>query len=247
VSARSRRAAVAVAVAVAAAALALASCAAIDVQLPGRSSCPARGGAMVRVDGRFCIDETEVTREHYAAWLATRPPTAGQPRSCAWNEDFTPRCEWPAADKAGGPVVCVDWCDAAAYCRAVGKRLCGRVGGGASAYAQWRAPSSEWMSACARAGLEHDGARCNGWKRGARKTLASRRDAECRGPDGARDLLGNVWEWEDSCDADAGARDHCRVRGGSFLSTDEHLSCQEPGQQARDGTQDDVGFRCCAD
>ena len=32
------------------------------------------------------------------------------------------------------PQVCVDWCDAYAYCKAVGKRLCGRIGTGANLY-----------------------------------------------------------------------------------------------------------------
>jgi formylglycine-generating enzyme len=210
-------------------------------------SCPRAGAAMVRIDHRFCIDTTEVTREQYAAWLATHPSTAGQPKSCEWNTDFTPRCEWPPADKGAHPVVCVDWCDAKAYCHSIGKRLCGRAGGGANAFNDWRAPSSQWMTACQSTGVERDSARCNGWKSGARKALAMTRENRCVGPQGVRDLIGNVWEWEDSCNADQGASDHCRVRGGSFLSADEYLSCAQPGELPRDGSQEDVGFRCCAD
>jgi formylglycine-generating enzyme required for sulfatase activity len=62
-------------------------------------------------------------------------------------------------------------------------------------------------------------------------------------------MSGNVWEWEDSCDAASGDSDTCRVRGGSFSSSPELLKCsadstkiQVSAANAQDsGAQDDGG------
>ncbi|MGC4065108.1 MAG: SUMF1/EgtB/PvdO family nonheme iron enzyme [Polyangiaceae bacterium] len=51
------------------------------------------------------------------------------------------------------PQVCVDWCDASAYCSSLGKRLCRRIGGGMNPFDRFADPgSSEWMNGCSAGG-----------------------------------------------------------------------------------------------
>ena len=107
------------------------------------------GPMLVRVelsDRAFCMDATEVTNGHYAAWLETGPDPAAQPASCGWNESFAPWEQvWPVPpDHMDHPVAGVDHCDAEAYCRFAGKRLC-RAGAEAGA-------TEEWEAACTRGG-----------------------------------------------------------------------------------------------
>ena len=122
----------------------------------------------------YCIDSTEVTRDHYAAWLAGSPTTSTQDAWCTWNTDFTPTCSWPPTAVGGYPQTCVDWCDASAYCKAVGKRLCGKIGGGSNAYADYENPAlSQWHHACTSGGQyaypygnTYDPQACNGYEKG---------------------------------------------------------------------------------
>ena len=65
-------------------------------------------------------------------------------------------------------------------------------------------------------------------------------------------MSGNVAEWEDSCDGDAGANDKCRLRGGSYTAArnGNQVRCDADRQANRvsDGgvaELADVGFRCC--
>jgi len=120
------------------------------------SDCMGNGGpSMVRLPQGYCIDTTEVTRAHYSAWLATTPSTALQIAECSWNTSFAPNpscmttasvCQSNCSDH---PQVCVDWCDAYSYCQAMGKRLCGKLGGGSNAFADYASASlSQWYSAC---------------------------------------------------------------------------------------------------
>lgn len=232
----------------------------------GQGMCPAgeasggMGPDMVRLPEGFCIDTTEVTRGQYDAWLATDPSVAGQPSACSENTDFEPGCD--SGD--GQPVVCVDWCDARAYCEAAGKRLCGRIGDGGAyefdAYAD--ATVSEWHAACTSGGAHAytygdtlDTQICRGadaedhttWGFVDVGTLSG-----CHSPEpdygAVFDLSGNAAEWDNSCDGeepDSG----CRIRGGSFEFNDVGLRCAmaERLHWPRMRRVVSVGFRCCAD
>jgi formylglycine-generating enzyme required for sulfatase activity len=237
----------------------------------GDGDCPAgqanagMGPEMVYLPEGFCIDTTEVTRGQYKAWLETTPSTAGQPSACGDNENYEPSCNWPPADnEANYPVVCVDWCDARAYCEAAGKRLCGQIGGGGGyEFDSYNDASvSEWHTACSSGGEyeysygdEYDPLTCRGadaedyttWGFVEVGTLAG-----CHSPadpySGVYDLSGNAAEWDNGCDGDEPDAP-CRIRGGSFEFNDVGLRCAMAGdlRWPRMRQVVSVGFRCCAD
>ena len=229
----------------------------------GADGCPeGLGPAMVRVPEGFCIDTTEVTRAQYAQWLDTSPSTDAQPSACAGNDDFTPSCNWPADE--GHPVVCVDWCDARAFCEAAGKRLCGRVGGGGGyGFEGHDDPAvSEWHAACTSGGQYDytygdalDTAVCRGadaedyttWGLGETGSFAGCHSPE-EGYAAIYDLSGNAAEWDDGCEGD-GAEDACRIRGGSFQHHEHGLRCAmgQALRWPRTRAASAIGFRCCAD
>jgi formylglycine-generating enzyme len=212
---------------------------------------------LVTMTGGYSIDATEVTRSQYASWLWTSPSTAGQPEYWAWNDSYTPIAEWPQGKKGAFPVVYVDWCDAYAYCAAVGKRLCGSIGGGANRFEEYGNPTqSQWYNACTSNGLNeypygnaYDGTTCNGADnlKGASVEVATMMG--CASPvdgyGGVYDLAGNVWEWEDSCDGTAGDRDRCRIRGGSSYDSSAALQCGA-NYVNRVYVSVLLGFRCCS-
>jgi len=211
------------------------------------------------------VDATEVTRAAYQAWLDTAPTGAGRPPECVDNASFVPTCLWPPGTAADYPVVCVDWCDAQAYCADTGRRLCGRIGGGPTPFSgssYQDASISQWYRACTSNGTfptppgtasypygdTYGATTCNGASRlGDSAPVASFPD--CRSPvpgyDDVYDLSGNAWEWEDSCEAATGMSDMCRMRGGGWGSVRADLTCQVDGQLPRSSTAGELGFRCC--
>ena len=217
-------------------------------------------------NGAFTIDATEVSAGQYASWLASSPPLDGQPSYCSWNTTYTPSCSWPTvAGLEKRPVVCVDWCDAYAYCARIGKRLCGGIGGGESAFAAYSsATTSQWFNACTSGGVNtypygksFGAGKCNDYSVGGVDGPAvdvgsmTACQSSVAGYQGVFDLNGNVSEWEDSCDAQTGASDNCRVRGGIWMDTLlSGMSCALDKTVARSGASYGVnrstGFRCCS-
>ena len=216
----------------------------------GMQIIPASGG------GAYCIDATEVTYERYNEFYSANPPIGSQiPECLAWNTDFTPEVGWPPLPtEVTLPVVGVNWCEAYEYCVWRGKRLCGQVGGGASAFAEYvNADLDQWFDACSAQGNYdypygdlYETHTCNGLDNLLAHTMKEDVATNCVG--GALGLIhmsGNVREWEDSCDGSTGQTDHCRSRGGSFRSNMTDLRCDAPTNDTRDVAADDLGFRCC--
>src|SRR5262249_6636582 len=116
----------------------------VDVSADTTQSCPSgRGPAMVlakSLSGQtWCIDSTEGTQAQYAAFLADKAgDVSGQSAECQWNTSYVPlsACSrFPSFDpvaRKNKPVSGVDWCDALAFCKWAGKRLCGAIGDGGS-------------------------------------------------------------------------------------------------------------------
>jgi formylglycine-generating enzyme required for sulfatase activity len=233
----------------------------------GPNGCPEQ---MVAISdpagGQYCVDSFEVTNAQYAAFLAHTgsQQLRAQPASCSWNNTFQPyaanaSCEgrYDPAGHGDMPVVCVDWCDAHAYCQWAGKRLCGRIGGGANPYNDLlNANEDQWYRACSAAGTRYypygnsyEAAACNGPDYGSGAPIAVGTATACvASTPGLYDMSGNVGEWEDVCDANAGTYDDCSIKGGQFdSSTSGLMRCDSISLSTRVSAQADVGFRCCWD
>ncbi len=220
--------------------------------------------------GTFSIDSTEVTRGQYEVFLKQLPPAGGFPNFCsfkAWSPaSFTPDsgCMAQASVSASGPgslyktpVVCVDFCDAFAYCQWAGKTLCGGTTMNPP-NAPWDKLDdvnvNAWTSACTANGAAaypygptYVPGQCNDQVLG-REEVGAR--AKCHsvkpGYDALRDMSGNVAEWTDACHP-VSPMDECAVRGGDFGASEDALSCvpSNPEYFSRDAVADFIGFRCC--
>ncbi|MFI5300842.1 MAG: formylglycine-generating enzyme family protein, partial [Polyangiales bacterium] len=218
--------------------------------------------AMVAIDGH-CVDATPVTQAQYEGFRGSvGPDPSGQRAGCEWNltynldvdtcGQFDSEPPYNPALYPNRPAVCVDWCDAAAYCTWAGKQLCGGRDGSAIAIATGDAPtvtSSEWLFACTQGGL-------TAYPYGAEHTQACGQRGDTLHDVGALpychgqappytlllDMNGAILEWEDACIVD-GAGDSstvCRTIGGD--------ACNGAfAGDRRAGFDDHRGFRCCAE
>ena len=175
---------------------------------------------------------------------------------------------WAKVDPLGGddlPIVCVNWCDAYAYCKDNGKVLCGTHDGKAVPWNDHDTPEvSQWYNACVLGddlffryrypyGRVYNQAKCNVEDQDLQ---AVRSNTWCTAPkdssyEGVYDLIGNAAEWVNSCD-DEGDTEVCWVRGGAAGDPSkpeglapERMNCKSGRSQQFDASQDKTGFRCC--
>jgi len=226
--------------------------------------CPA-GMLVVPIQGGgiYCIDSVEVTYLAYNSFYSANPTTANQDPWCSWNVGWTPTGAWPYPQaNEYEPVRYVNWCQAEAYCKYNGRRLCGQIGGGSSPQANFNDYfKDQWFNACTAQGANCTGTGCYPYGTSFNANLCNGDGSSgpapytnlvnCQGGEpGLLNMSGNVAEWEDSCAANSGSGDECAVRGGSYLDSSDNLRCDSdqttgPLTQPRDYAGNDVGFRCC--
>lgn len=193
--------------------------------------------------GPFYVDSTEVTVGQYALFVAAKgDDTSGQSAECAWNDTFVPLEKGEAPHH---PVTHVDFCDAAAYCAWADKQLCGKIGGGPLAFADLASSTkSQWFAACGGSkgqpypyGSSFQGGVCNS----STDELAEVGSHDgCEGfSSGVFDMVGNVAEWVNACEANLG----CQTIGGHYA---ESGTCSLSSLKHRDEQLPNVGFRCCS-
>lgn len=255
-------------------------------------------------DGGYCVDRYEVTRAEYEKFEVDIQDASFfidaslEAQLCDASGVSEPLTSGTIHDH---PVRSVNWCDAYLYCKAVGKRLCGKVGGGPNASSDPDSMSDEWFRACSDGqagpgtmgapGLDLDDCSDCDPDAGCNENAAPSgcSDDDCgNGADlldvgsyprcvtdaGVHDMIGSVWEWEDSCDDggfdDAGmqlvrnpSKDLCWRRGGAWTfpnhtntkneRSEACLSCNAcdagsvVGAVSRGAAEADTGIRCCAD
>lgn len=219
------------------------------------------GPPMIRIptpsapEGTMCIDQTEVRNDDYAKFLAatnggTNVGLVELGPECAYKTTYLPK-QWPPSNM-NHPVVYVDWCDAYAFCKWAGKRLCGQIGGGAIEPWKYADPASnQWMNACSAGGKydfpygdqhrsnychiaeESCGSNCPNFDVGTKPLCQAAPPY-----DGVFDLVGNVREWEDSCLS----IDACNARGSD---SDTEGPCSTTTVVSRSAGGNYIGFRCC--
>lgn len=211
--------------------------------------------------GTYGIDVHEVTRAEYQAWLDTNPNPASESGVCAFNAvalGFNPGSTCAALDTCNGtscPRSCVDWCDARAYCLAVGKRLCGPIDPLApSVFGDFDdVTKSQWFNACTNGNTTAyvTGANAGGCRVDDVGSAVPVETSSCTsvvaGYTGTHDLVGNVFEFLDFCNGTAGATDTCAAIGAAFTEEIPFDDCISGGHTYKRSDRFAAGgFRCCS-
>ena len=245
--------------------VALPACPKGMVAIPAGTFEPARAKGTVEV-AAFCLDETEVTVEAYAACMraasCTEPERFRRDNPTMFGED----CNWKHPDdRSRHPINCVDWVQATAFCAWAEKRLptaeewewAARGGDEARRY-PWGAdaPAADLLNACGaecakrdrsshRVGHKAMYAESDGWVGTA--PVGSFPKGKSRF--GALDMAGNVEEWTSTKQA-AGPSDPAdgRVfRGGSFSrDAPEAVSASSRTAYLTDLDTPVIGLRCAS-
>lgn len=254
------------------------------------------GPPMVRVttpSGKsYCIDSYEITQKDYSNFYEENKsgPLAMDPKKihpqCEFN-NFYPKVGSPEASCSvskfhflpekypDAPMSCVDWCDAKAYCEWAGKRLCGRVGGGAVSKEDMNNPNEDqWYNVCSMGGKskyatgdKYQEGQCLDKSylpidpdkmseeeiesRAEKKFTMGHKDLpNCHGTeapfDQIYDINGGRSELTDACTGD-GPNDQCFKRGGHLNSHEQEFDCTQSYINSRIEASPSTGFRCCLD
>jgi formylglycine-generating enzyme required for sulfatase activity len=112
--------------------------------------------------------------------------------ACTLPNQSSALCNYGAAGKEQHPINCISWDQARAFCSWAGKRLCSEaewelaaVGSDGRTY-----PWGDDAPTCERAVLDQEEFGC-----GTGSTFPVGSKPEGDSPYGARDMIGNVWEW----------------------------------------------------
>jgi formylglycine-generating enzyme required for sulfatase activity len=166
----------------------------------------------VKVDA-FCMDITEVTVSAYGACKTCSAPAREveyPDLKDAERAIWSPSCNANHPERGDHPVNCVDWDQASAYCKSVGKRLPTEAeweyaarGGDAQRTYPWGedAPTPKLLNGC--------GTECVQMLAGRGQEWTAMYDEDDGFPEtapvgsfpagasrwGVQDLAGNVWEW----------------------------------------------------
>jgi formylglycine-generating enzyme required for sulfatase activity len=212
---------------------------------PSQPTGGSKGGEMVHVsDYGFHIDKFEATNREYADFVRSsghRAPESAGSGKAPWN---TWSGNQPPSGYEAHPVVGVSWYDAKSYCEWVGKRL---------------PTAEEWQQACQGS----DGRKYPWGSRflPANVTIFDSANANTHGswdgydntapvgkfpggssPYGARDMVGNVWEWTSSLYKSGGSTRV--VGGGSFANNQYGAQCDKRSYYPPDIRYYFNGFRC---
>ena len=207
------------------------------VRLPGGTFTLGQRRGLETVEP-FCVDLTEVTVEAYTACAQAGKCTTdhvGESSADGMTFMADSACNFGVASRGNHPMNCVDWEQAATYCKIASKRLpseeewewAARGGSSGTAYPWGNAAADSqpcWMGVTKRSGTCPVGSNPTG-------------DA----PSGVHDLMGNVWEWTASSH-DLSTR---IARGGgwsTFLTA--HLGAVVRNWRPPLERVNSLGFRC---
>ena len=188
--------------------------------------CAALPGARAPDPSSFELDVTEVTVDAYRSCVDAG--TCGAP---APGEN----CNWGLADRGNHPVNCVDWHQAAAYCRWTHKRL----------------PTEEEWEVAARGvegrefpwGNEPPNRQLCWAPTSGGHTCPVGSFPAGNNPEGVKDLAGNVWEWTSSTYAPSNSS---RVTRGASWDNGHasYVLASYRGRYPVEYHDANLGFRC---
>jgi formylglycine-generating enzyme required for sulfatase activity len=210
----------------------------------------------------YCIDVREVSVAEFNTFKQLVGDTPKQQAPCSANLGWQ-----NIGESSQLPMRYVDWCDATAFCAWAGKRLCGRIGGGANTTSTEASDPTldEWFRACTNAGTSvypygdaFNGNICNTHTPGNNVDDVGS-NVGCHGTgdpfDKLFDMSGNVGEWTAYCDPDSGGAvpdedEYCYLRGGDFTTVVPETSgrCDYTEKKQRlEAPTITMGIRCCKD